>query len=276
MPEPTRPPLALTEYKVLSFDIYGTIIEYKAHVLASFKPLLDRLGTDSKFLDATPLSDIPGSATKGSIEFLKLFQKHEDAIKLELAEKPLRFDAIMQDIWRRLAAELGVSTTEEEAQSFGSRETIAAWPMFDGTFDALSYLSTRYRLVALSNIDKFAWNITAESELGEVLWWKVFTAEQFGTDMKRADDAKLETLINHCESQGFDKAQILHVAQSLGHDHAPAKRQGLASVFLIGDGPIWGKEAESKMAIEKGLVGYACRCKDLREFAETVKRAHGD
>lgn len=276
MPEPTRPPLPLPEYKVLSFDIYGTVIEYKAHVLASFKPLLDRLSPGSAFLDTTPLSDVPGSATKGSIEFLKLFQKNEDAIKLELAEKPLRFDAIMQEIWRRLAADLNVSTTEDEALTFGSKETIASWPTFDGTFDALSYLSTRYRLVALSNIDKYAWNITAASELGEILWWKVFTAEEFGTDMKRADDAKLETLVNHCESQGFDKGQILHVAQSLGHDHAPAKRQGVASVFMIGDGPVWGKEAESKMAIEKGLVGYAWRCKDLREFAETVKRAHSD
>ncbi|ETN39402.1 uncharacterized protein HMPREF1541_05625 [Cyphellophora europaea CBS 101466] len=275
MPEPTRQPLALSEYKVLSFDIYGSIIEYKAHILASFRPLLSQLDTSSKYRDSTPLSDDPKSATKGSIEFLKLFQQHEDAIKLELAEKPLRFDEIMQEIWQRIAIDLKL--TSDDAKSFGSRETIASWPTFDGTFDALSYLSTRYRLVALSNIDKYAWNITADSaSLGEILWWKVFTAEDFGRDMKRADDAKLETLINHCESQGFDKSQILHVAQSLGHDHAPAKRNGLSSVFLIGDGPVWGKEAESRMAIEKGLVGYAWRCKDLREFAEVVKHAFGD
>jgi 2-haloacid dehalogenase len=274
MPEPTRQPLALTDYKILSFDIYGTIIEYKAHILSSFQPLLSRLH-DSPFLDSTPLAG-PGTASKGSVEFLKLFQRHEDAIKLELAEKPLRFDEVMQQIWRRVAAELNVPTTEDEASSFGSKEAIASWPTFDGSFDALSYLSMRYRLVALSNIDKFAWNISAASGLGEILWWKVFTAEDFGTDMKRADDVKLETLCSYCESQGFDKAQILHVAQSLGHDHAPAKRNDLASVFLIGDGRVWGKEAESKMAIEKGLVGYAWRCKDLREFAELVKKACGD
>lgn len=274
MPEPTRESLPLTEYKILSFDIYGTIIEYKAHILASFRPLLSRL-KDSPFLDSTPLAG-PGTATKGSIEFLKLFQRHEDAIKLELAEKPMRFDQIMQEIWRRIATDLKVDSSEEEALTFGSKETIASWPVFDGTFDALSYLSTRYRLVALSNIDKYAWNITAANELGEILWWKVFTAEDFGLDMKRADDAKLETLIEYCKSQGFDKSQILHVAQSLGHDHAPAKRNNLASVFLIGDGPVWGKEAESKMAIEKGLVGYAWRCKDLSEFAAVVKAEFGD
>lgn len=276
MPAPTRQSLPLSDYKVLSFDIYGTIIEYKAHILASFQPLLDRLDPESSFRDATPLSDHPNSATKGSIEFLKLFQRHEDAIKLELAEKPLRFDAIMQEIWRRIAADLSVTTTEEEVLSFGSRETIASWPTFGGTFDALSYLSTRYRLVALSNIDKFAWNITAAEELGEILWWKVFTAEDFGNDMKRADDAKLEALVAYCEARGFEKAQILHVAQSLGHDHAPAKRNDIASVFLIGDGPVWGKEAESKIALEKGLVGYGWRYNDLRAFAEAVKHVHGE
>jgi 2-haloacid dehalogenase len=277
MPNPTVQPLPLVEYKVLSFDIYGTIIEYKAHILRSFAPLLGRLAQDSPYLNDTPLAaHITGSATQGSVEFLKLFQRHEDAIKLELGTQPRRFDHIMQEIWRRIAAELAVDTTDVEVSAFGSKETIASWPTFDGTFDALSYLSTRFRLVALSNIDKFAWNITAASDassLGEILWWKVFTAEDFGTDMKKADDAKLETLIDHVCSKGFDKSQILHVAQSLGHDHAPAKRNALSSVFLIGDGPIWGKEAESKMTVEKELVGYAWRCKDLREFAQIVQQA---
>ncbi|KPI40161.1 uncharacterized protein AB675_11505 [Cyphellophora attinorum] len=279
MPRPNVPPLPLSEYKVLSVDIYGTVIEYKAHVLGSFRPLIERLHRPSPYLDSTPLTERSDSATKGDIEFLKLFQRHEDAIKLELAEKPLRFDQIMQEIWRRIAADLNVTTTEEEAAAFGSKDTIASWPTFEGTFEALSYLSTRYRLVALSNIDKFAWNITAASDkssLGEIFWWKVFTAEDFGTDMKRADDAKLEKLIEYATSQGFDKSQIIHVAQSLGHDHAPAKRLGLSSVFLIGDGPVWGKEAESKMALDKELVGYAWRCKDLKEFAELVKAAFGD
>lgn len=272
MPEPTRPVLPLADYKVFSFDIYGTVIEYKGHILRSFRPLLSRL-TESPYLDDTPLTEHANSATKGDVGFLKLFQRHEDAIKLELAEKPQRFDEVMQEIWRRIAVDLDVSTTEDEVAAFGSKENIGSWPTFDGTFDALAYLSTRYRLVALSNIDKFAWNISADkASLGEILWWKVFTAEDFGNDMKRADDAKLEKLIEYCESQGFGKEQVLHVAQSLGHDHAPAKRQGLSSVFLVGDGPVWGKEAEDKMAIEKGLVGYAWRCKDLREFADVVRR----
>lgn len=279
MPPATNRPRALSDYKILSFDIYGTIIEYKQHVLRSFKPLLDRLRAESPYLNSEPLSGRSDSATKGDIEFLKLFQKHEDAIKLELAEKPLRFDIIMQQIWRRISDDLKVRTTEDEVESFGSKETIASWPTFEGTFEALSYLSTRYRLVALSNIDKFAWNITAgsdEASLGEILWYKVFTAEDFGTDMKRADDAKLEKLIEYCTSQGFDKSQILHVAQSLGHDHAPAKRLGLSSVFLIGDGPVWGKEAEHKMALEKDLVGYAWRCANLKDFAEVVKKEFKD
>jgi FMN phosphatase YigB (HAD superfamily) len=275
MPQPTVPPLPLSSYKVLSFDVYGSLIEYKAHILASFSPLLARLPPSSPYLDPTPLSDtIPDSASVGSIEFLKLFQRQEDAIKLEKPVK--RFDAILCEIWRRTAAELHVQTSEEEARTFGSEAVIASWPCFPGTLEALQSLGQRYKLVALSNIDRYAWGITSASQtsrLGEVDWWKVFTAEDFDDDPKRADDSKLETLVEYCQEKGVRKEEILHVAQSLGHDQAPAKRLGLSSVWLIGDGPRWGKEAESRMALEKGLVGYAWRFQSLKEFAEEVESA---
>jgi 2-haloacid dehalogenase len=276
MPEPIVPRIPLRRYQILSFDVYGSLIEYKAHILNSFAPLLERLPTSSPYLDSTPLaSSVPGSATKGSIEFLKKFQAHEDAIKLELGQHPRRFDDILREIWRRIAADIGVSTTDEEINEFGSEASISSWPTFEGTFEALQALSKHYKLIALSNIDRFAWSITAsssKSKLGDINWWKVFTAEDFGDDLKKADDAKLETMLSYCAKNGIKKDEILHVAQSLGHDHAPAKRAGLGSVFLIGDGPVWGKEAESRMALEKGLVGYGWRCKDLAEFAQLVER----
>ncbi|OAP59633.1 hypothetical protein AYL99_06931 [Fonsecaea erecta] len=274
MPEPTVPPLPLLEYKVLSFDVYGSLIEYKAHILDSFQPLLSRLPASSPFLDATPLTTtVPDSASVGSIEFLKLFQRQEDAIKLEKPVK--RFDEILVEIWRRIAQELGVESSDDEAKNFGSEAVISRWPTFPGTLEALKSLSKHYRLVALSNIDRFAWDITANSKasrLGEVNWWKVFTAEDFGDDATRADDAKLETLIQYCTEYGVEREEILHVAQSLGHDQAPAKRLGLSSVWLVGDGPRWGKEAESKMALEKKLVGYAWRFQNLKEFADEVEK----
>jgi len=278
MPKPTVAPLSLPEYKVISFDVYGTLIEYKAQILASFQPLLSRLQSPSPYLDPTPSSSsIPGAASVGSIEFLKLFQRHEDAIKLE---KPVRrFDVLLAEIWRRMAQDLGVPSSEDEAAAFGSSATVASWPTFPGTVDALRQLSNRYKLVALSNIDRFAWSITADpaasrGPLGDVVWWKVFTAEDFGEDVAtRADDAKLECLMDYATEAGIQKDEILHVAQSLGHDQAPAKRLGLSSVWLVGDGPRWGKEGESRMALEKELVGYAWRFADLKEFEQEVEKA---
>jgi 2-haloacid dehalogenase len=273
MPEPTNPTLPLTDYKVLSFDIYGSLIEYKAHILDSFKPLLGRLPQSSPYLNPTPLSTtIPDSATVGSVKFLKLFQRQEDAIKLEKPVK--RFDEILAEIWRRIASELEVDSSEEEAQHFGSEPVIKSWPIFPGTLEALKQLDKHYKLVALSNIDRFAWSLTESSpvsRLGEVDWWKVFTAEDFGDDAKRADEIKLETVIKFAEENGIRKEQMLHVAQSLGHDQAPAKRLGLSSVWLIGDGPRWGKEGESKMVLEKQLVGYGWRFHDLKGFAQEVE-----
>ena len=275
MPEPTVAPLPLTEYKVLSFDVYGSLIEYKAHILKSFTPLLSRLPKSSRYLDDSPLSaTVSGVTSIGLVEFLKLFQRHEDSIKLEQPTR--RFDEILREIWRRIARDLDVESSEDEAQDFGSERNIANWPTFPGTIEALNKLSRHYKLVALSNIDRFAWSITSSSPcapLGEVSWYRVFTAEDYPGHASAADAAKLEKMIEYVTSAGIKKEEILHVAQSLGHDHAPAKKLGLSSVFLVGDGPIWGKEAESKMATEKALVGYAWRCKDLREFAEHVDKA---
>lgn len=278
MPTPTNPPLPLTDYKVISFDIYGSLVEYKGHILESFQPLLSRLPATSPYLNATPLTtDIPNSATVGSVEFLKLFQRQEDAIKLEKPVK--RFDEILVEIWRRIARELQIESNDEEASRFGSEAVIGSWPTFPGTLAALQSLSKHYKLIALSNIDRYAWSITesaSASRLGDVSWWKVFTAEEFGDDASRADEIKLETVISHADSKGIQKHEILHVAQSLGHDQAPAKRLGLSSVWLVGDGPRWGKQAESKMALDKNLVGYAWRFQDLKGFAEEVERAFGD
>src|ERR1700761_1207025 len=139
MPTPTVPPLPLLQYKVLSFDVYGSLIEYKAHILEAFQPLLSRLPPTSPFLNSEPLSTtIPNSASHGSIEFLKLFQRQEDAIKLEKPVK--RFDDILQEIWRRVAKELDVRSGEDEAKHFGSEAVIASWPTFPGTLDALNVL----------------------------------------------------------------------------------------------------------------------------------------
>lgn len=280
LPEPTNPPLPLTSYKVLSFDVYGTLIRYKSYILKSFSPLLSRLPSDSPYLNSTPLSaHIPSSATTGDIEFLKVFQAEEDSIKLELADSPRRFDDILQEIWTRVARRLNVETTDEETQAFGGEDNIASWPVFDGTIEALRSLSKQYKLVALSNIDKYATDITfAKTGLGEISWAEVFTAEDFGItaeDLKKADQRKLEALLSFVQDQDIEKTQILHVAQSLGHDHAPAKKMGISSVFLTGDGPVWGKEGESRTAVEKQLVGYSWRCADLREFAKCVERCEG-
>lgn len=283
MPTPTSPLRPLSDYKIISFDVYGSLIQYKQHILQSFTPLISRLPSDSPFRDSSPLSShIADSATTGDIEFLKLFQKQEDTIKLELASDPKRFDAVLREIWQRIAKEIDVSTSDDEVEAFGSEANVKSWPCFDGTIDALRILQSlpvngeKYKLVALSNIDKWATDLTFQaSGLGGIKWAKVFTAEDFGTsaeDLKLADQRKFEALLGYASEVGIGKDRILHVAQSLGHDHAPAKKLAISSAFLVGDGPVWGKEAESRIAVEKGLVGYGWRCKDLREFADVVQK----
>jgi FMN phosphatase YigB (HAD superfamily) len=262
MPPPTSPLKPLSSYKVLSFDVYGTLIEYKPHILSSFHLLLSRLPANSKYLTKDEDAE---HASSGSITFLRLFQSVEDKIKLERPVK--RFDELLREMWTRISKELGVETNEKEAQKFG--ESIPSWPVFEGTLDALQRLGKRYKLIALSNIDRYAWSRT--SALQEVNWWKVITADDFDLDAPDADMEKLRFLLDNVGDE-----EILHVAQSLGHDHAPAKKMGLNSVWLVGDGGRWGKEGEWSMVLEREMVGYGWRFETLKDFADAVERGDGE
>jgi FMN phosphatase YigB (HAD superfamily) len=76
------------------------------------------------------------------------------------------------------------------------------------------------------------------------------------------------------QDEGMESVQqdeILHVAQSLGHDHAPAKELGLSSVWIVRDSVKWGKEGEMREVIEKGKVGYGWRFVTLKEFVDAVE-----
>lgn len=280
MPEPTNPPLPIKEYKIISFDVFGTLIEYKSHILKSFRPMIDVLPEDSPYRNSTPISPhIPGCATIGDVEFLKLFQKEEDKIKLEApSDAQNGFENILRELWARIQSQLEAKNVDGSSRAFGHTRTIESWPYFPGTGRALWKLQKALpdvKLVALSNIDSFATYVSlTATKLDHIKWAKSFAAENYGSsleDLKHADDRKFETLLKWAKKKNVDKQHILHVAQSLGHDHAPAKKFGISSVFLTGDGPKFGKEEESRMAVEKELVGYGWRFKDLLEFYKLIE-----
>ena len=119
------------------------------------------------------------------------------------------------------------------------------WPAFPDTADALRYLKTRYRLVILSNVsrDGFA---ASNRKLG-VEFDAVYTAQDIGS--YKPAPANFEYLLEHLRRDlGLDKQDILHTAQSLFHDHVPAKSFGLATAWIdrqrLSETGNWGATAK--------------------------------
>ncbi len=185
------------------FDCYGTLIDWESGILSEVGDLLKAHGprpSDGRILD--------------------LYAKHEAALEA----RPYRpYRQILREVMAGIAAELDVRIPAPEIDAFP--DTIARWPTFPDTVQALGRLQERYRLVILSNIDDDLFRGTAQ-HLG-VPFDEVITAQQVGAYKPSAKmfEAALERL-------GVSKERILRVAQSLYHDHAPAKRLGLTTVWV--------------------------------------------
>lgn len=197
----------LSNFDVLSFDCYGTLIDWETGILQALAPSLERQG-----------------AVRDPETILAAFARLESA---QEAETPsLRYSEVLARVHRRLADELGLKSTPEEDAAFGA--SIPQWPPFPDSPDALRSLHRHYRLVILSNVDRASFRAT-EERLG-VRFDDVFTAEDIGS--YKPDPANFEYLVRELARRGVARERILHTAQSLFHDHVPAQRLGLATAWI--------------------------------------------
>jgi 2-haloalkanoic acid dehalogenase type II len=129
-------------------------------------------------------------------------------------------------VYRRLAEEWRVPVSWAECVDYG--RSVRNWPAFADTVDALKYLKTHFRLVILSNVDNESFSFS--NTRFAVDFDAVYTAEDIGS--YKPSDRNFEYMIRNLASLGVGKDEILHTAESLFHDHAPANRHGLASCWI--------------------------------------------
>ena len=194
--------------------------------------------------------------------------------------KPVRpFEDVLTEIYLRIASGLGIRGGEDEAglvkeaRSFG--RSVWSLPAYGDSVVACQRLEELgYKLVFLSNIERHASRQTSQGLLRDVKFWREYSASDFEQD--DPDRRKLQFLIKQVmanEENGRIKTdEILHVANSLGHDHAPAKKLGLSTVWIWRESVRWGKEQEIKASIEK--VGYGWRFASLQDFVDAVEADH--
>lgn len=195
----------LADVRVLSFDCYGTLIDWETGI-------------------AEALADFARRAGLSREELLDLFARHESA--QQQATPRMRYAELLAHVLRRMAADAGIPVTEEEAQSFG--RSVPDWPAFPDSPEALAYLKRHSRLVILSNVDRASFAGSAR-RLG-VDFDLVLTAEDIGS--YKPDPRNFRALAEAVREMGFAPEEHLHVAQSLFHDIVPAKRAGMRTAWI--------------------------------------------
>jgi 2-haloalkanoic acid dehalogenase type II len=208
------------EYEALSFDCYGTLIDWESGIWEALQPLL---GGNTPELSRA--------------DVLGLFGRIET--DQEAASPALRYSDLLTVVHRDLANALNLETTDDLDNAFGA--SVPRWPAFPDSSEALRSLSERYRLVVLSNVDRESF--AASNEKLEVAFDAVYTAEDIGS--YKPDPTNFDYLLDHLDTDfGIQPDSLLHVAQSLFHDHAPAKAAGLDTAWIdrqrLSAGGDWG------------------------------------
>jgi 2-haloacid dehalogenase len=200
-------PPKLTDFEALTFDCYGTLIDWESGMIEALKPLTSRV--------ARPL-------TRNDI--LEAHARHESSQQIQTPAKPYR--ELLATVYRRLAEEWGVAASWGDCVAYG--RSIRNWPPFADTVDALRYLKRHYKLAILSNVDNESF--AASNDKLKVAFDAVYTADDCGS--YKPSPRNFDYMLIKLATLGIKKRRILHTAESLFHDHAPANAHGLASCWI--------------------------------------------
>ncbi len=210
----------LTRFRVLTFDCYGTLIDWEQGIANALEPLFRRNGAGRR----DPAGSDPASGTDRAAA-LRAFARFEG--RHERENPGLRYPDLLQRVHHDLAGSLGLETTPALDTAFGA--SVPRWPAFPDSAEALRVLKRHFRLVILSNVHREG--IAASIERLGVGFDAVYTAEEIGS--YKPADANFAYLLERLRRDfGFGRSDVLHTAQSLHHDHVPANRFGLASAWI--------------------------------------------
>ncbi|KAF2722606.1 HAD-like protein [Polychaeton citri CBS 116435] len=246
------------EIKALSFDIYGTLIDWEGGIVNT--------------LHATELGPfLPASRT----EILTNMERYEREIQHDNPSLKQR-DGIAEGL-RRFAAQLRVvedghltqAQVDEAAKQYGSG--IGAYPAFADTVAAIQRLGERFKLIPLTNVDNASFSQTLDGPLKGCHFDAWYTAQDIGS--YKPDLKNFRYLLEHLKQDfgGIEKEQLVHVAQSLYHDHKPAREVGIPYSIWVDRKGVMGN-LEGKEVTEKEF-GFKFSVESLKELADLIDEA---
>ena len=209
--------MELTDFEALSFDCYGTLIDWEAGLSAVLVPWARERGL-----------------TLTAEHLLTEYAGLEAAVE---AEGPAQlYPDVLARSMQLLGAKLGAEVTSKDAARLAG--SVPDWPAFPDSRDALLALGRRFDLIILSNVDRVSF-AASSTRLGAT-FASVITAQDVGS--YKPSPRNFDALAAEAARLGIGPGRLLHVAQSLFHDHLPAQQAGLPTVWINRrhDRPGWG------------------------------------
>lgn len=193
-----------TGEKYITFDCYGTLIDWEGGIRNAVKKLAEKNGFN---ISLDGISD----------KYIK--------VELEVeAEQYRKYHEVLQLASKRFLRQEGFDISDEDALEFA--DSIFSWQPFPETHDTLAILKDKgYKLVILSNIDNEI--IKKSIELMGIDFDGVVTAEEVGS--YKPAHGHWEEMLKRFNAK---KEEVLHVAASYIHDIIPAKEQGFDAVWI--------------------------------------------
>lgn len=244
----------LDSFSCLTFDCFGTLIDWETAIYKSLAPLTQQLSSSHPCYN-------------NRLKTLKTLLEHEDGIKK--AHPTAIYSRILADAYGNLAADWGITTTPEDQTRFGA--SIGEWPPFSDTISALQRLQKHFKLVILSNVDLESFACTLSGPLREIKFDAVYTAQDIGSYKPSLEN--FQYLIDHCRNDlGVKKEDIIHTAYSLSHDLVPATQIGLVSAW-IERSEDFETVMGGKLEEYDGKVDFTWRFKNLVDMADVLDGA---
>jgi 2-haloalkanoic acid dehalogenase type II len=200
--------MKLTDFRMLSFDTYGTLIDWESGIYNGLGALLDKL---------------PIKLERD--EVLELFAAHE--ISRQRENPGQVYSSLLSDVARSMAQKWQIRISDAEADDFG--RSVKHWPAFEDSAESLKYLRRHYRMATLTNCDRISY-MGSNARL-EIEWDAIYTAQDVGC--YKPNLYNFDYLFEHARRDlGILPHEILHVAQSLTHDMVPATAKGMTKIWI--------------------------------------------
>ena len=199
--------MIITDFDALTFDCYGTLIDWETGIATALRGFAEAHGK-------SPSDE----------ELLAAFSRYENRLQEE--NPTTLYPQLLARSLKLIGADFGIEASEAEAAAFGA--SVKDWPAFSDSAEALRYLKGYYELVVVSNVDRESFK-HSNAKLG-VEFDLVITAQDVGSYKPAL--GHFHRAFEELAKIGIPKDKILHTAQSLFHDHVPAKSLGMTSIWI--------------------------------------------